>query len=102
LSRRGWSAGVGRQLELVLQQLLPGNRQPRLPDELRWLQHLVLLRAQHEVPHVHRLLQVRREELLLQAAMLLELLVLAVQQLPLWHELLPVQQLRLLLLHVLR
>jgi hypothetical protein len=97
----GWPAVVGRQFELELQQLLPGSRQPRLPDKQRRLQQHVLLRAQHKVLHVHGLLQVRREELLLQGTVLRELLVLAVLHLPLRHELLPVQQLRLLLLHLL-
>jgi hypothetical protein len=46
------------------QLLLPGHRLPRLPDEQRLLLLLLPLRVQHEVRHVHWLLQVLRVELL--------------------------------------
>jgi hypothetical protein len=103
LSRFLWHARLGPTgKELLLQLPLPGCRFARLPDELRRLPLHVLLRLQHEVLHVYRLLPLQSAKLLQEVGMLQQHLLPAEQLVLLHLQLLHVRSLRSLLLHLRR
>jgi hypothetical protein len=103
LSRFLWHARLGPTgKELLLQLPLPGCRFARLPDELRRLPLHVLLRLQHEVLHVYRLLPLQSAKLLQEVGMLQQHLLPAEQLVLLHLQLLHVRPLWPLLLQLLR